>query len=202
MPATPDNTTALLLAGGQGRRMGGKDKGLLPYGDSVLAAHILRAIAPQVASVMVNANRHRADYARFGWPVVADPLDGFQGPLAGLLGGLEAAPGEYVVTLPCDGPHVAPDFVRRLAAALNAQAADIAVAHDGSRLQPVHALVHRSLAAGLRDALAAGERKIDRWYAANHWVTADFSDFPQQFDNFNTPEQYQGGVPRQGGADA
>ncbi|MCB1775122.1 MAG: molybdenum cofactor guanylyltransferase [Gammaproteobacteria bacterium] len=196
LPAEKSTITALVLAGGKGRRMGGRDKGLLPYGDRLLVGHILEGVAPQVAGVLINANRHVDDYARFGHPVVADPIDGFQGPLAGFLAGLERTTTDYVLTLPCDGPHIVPDLVERLASAVNEAGADIAVAHDGERLQPVYALMHRDVLPSLRQALAAGERKIDRWYPLNTWVTADFSDCPQQFSNFNTPEEYARGDSR------
>ena len=182
--------TALILAGGKGRRMGGRDKGLLPFGDGLLVGHVLSAILPQVGGVMINANRHQAEYAQLGYPVVADSLADFQGPLAGFLAGLEQLQTEYLLTLPCDGPIVVADLAPRLANGLDEAGADIAVAHDGRRLQPVYALLHRRVLPDLRAALAEGERKIDRWYPRNAWVTVDFSDVPEQFSNINTPEDY------------
>ncbi|MGB5198422.1 MAG: molybdenum cofactor guanylyltransferase MobA [Sedimenticolaceae bacterium] len=182
--------TALILAGGKSRRMGGRDKGLLPFGDGLLVGHVLAAVLPQVGGVMINANRHQAEYAQLGYPVVADSLADFQGPLAGFLAGLEQLQTEYLLTLPCDGPIVVADLATRLANGLDEAGADIAVAHDGKRLQPVYALLHRRVLPGLRAALAEGERKIDRWYPRNEWVTVDFSDVPEQFSNINTPEDY------------
>lgn len=170
--------------------MGGRDKGLLPFGEGSLIGHVIQAIRPQVGSVLISANRHREEYERLGFPVVADPLDDFQGPLAGFLAGLENMQTEYLLTLPCDGPVVVADLAQRLAAGLSAADADIAVAHDGQRLQPVYALLRRGVLPDLRLALQQGERKIDRWYPRNHWVTVDFSDVPQQFSNINTPEDY------------
>ncbi len=192
--------TALVLAGGKGRRMGGRDKGLLPFGKGLLIGHVLDAISPQVGALLISANRNRADYRRFGCPVLADSLDDFQGPLAGFLAGLEQMQTDYLLTLPCDGPVVVEDLAERLAGGLTAAGADIAVAHDGRRLQPVYALLHRRVLPGLRVALQEGERKIDRWYPRNQWVTVDFSDAPEQFDNINTPEDYAsaGGTPLQG----
>lgn len=184
--------TALILAGGKSRRMGGKDKGLLPFGDGLLVEHVLARILPQVGAVLISANRNREIYARLGYPVIADPLDGFQGPLAGFLAGLENMQTDYLLTLPCDGPYIVDDLASRLARGLSGADADIAVAHDGNRLQPVYALLHRRVVAGLRLALEEGERKIDRWYPRNHWVSVDFGDVPQQFSNINTPEDYAG----------
>lgn len=182
--------TALVLAGGKSRRMGGRDKGLLPFGNGLLVGHVLAAIGPQVGQVLISANRHHAEYQRYGVPVLADPLDDFQGPLAGFLAGLQYMQTDYLVTLPCDGPVIVPDLAQRLARRLAEADADIAVAHDGQRLQPVYALMHRRVLDDLRLALAEGERKIDRWYPRHNWVTADFSDVPQQFNNINTPEDY------------
>ena len=182
--------TALVLAGGKSRRMGGKDKGLLPFAEGTLIGHVIEAIRPQVGTILISANRNLDQYQRLGFPVIADPLDGFQGPLAGFLGGLEKMQTEYLLTLPCDGPFVAVDLAQRLAVGLAAADAEIAVAHDGQRLQPVYALLHRGVLSDLRLALEQGERKIDRWYPRNRWVTVDFSDVPAQFSNINTPEDY------------
>ena len=182
--------TALVLAGGKSRRMGGKDKGLLPFAEGTLIGHVIEAIRPQVGTILISANRNLDQYQRLGLPVIADPLDGFQGPLAGFLGGLEKMQTEYLLTLPCDGPFVAVDLAQRLAVGLAAADAEIAVAHDGQRLQPVYALLHRGVVSDLRVALEQGERKIDRWYPRNRWVTVDFSDVPAQFSNINTPEDY------------
>lgn len=170
--------------------MGGKDKGLLPFADETLIGHVVKAILPQVGSVLISANRNLEEYQRLGFPVIADPLDDFQGPLAGFLAGLEEMRTEYLLTLPCDGPFVVANLAQRLAAGLTAADAEIAVAQDGQRLQPVYALLHRGVVSDLRQALEQGERKIDRWYPRNRWVTVDFSDVPAQFSNINTPEDY------------
>ena len=196
-----ERITALILAGGKSRRMGGRDKGLLPFGDGVLVGQVIDAVLPQVGAVLISANRNQEEYRRFGFPVLADPLDDFQGPLAGFLAGLEDMDTEFLLTLPCDGPVVVPDLARRLAGGLTAAGADVAVAHDGKRLQPVYALMHRDLVSDLRLALEQGERKIDRWYPRNHWVTVDFSDVPQQFQNINTPEDYAGASRAAAGSD-
>lgn len=182
--------TALILAGGKSRRMGGRDKGLLPFGERPLVAHVLAAIVPQVATALISANRNREVYASLGYPVLADPLDDFQGPLAGFLAGLQAMRTDYLLTLPCDGPTVVADLAARLARGIDDSGADIGVAHDGNRLQPVYALLHRDTLADLQAALDQGERKIDRWYLRNRWVPVDFSDVPEQFNNINTPDDY------------
>ncbi|MDZ7753707.1 MAG: molybdenum cofactor guanylyltransferase MobA [Gammaproteobacteria bacterium] len=189
---TRDSTngiTALVLAGGRGRRMGGRDKGLVELRGRPLVAHVVEAIAPQVEKVLINANRNRDRYAAFGWPVVSDALTDYQGPLAGFAVGMAASHTPLLLTLPCDGPMVAPDLAARLAVALEGSGADIAVAHDGTRMQPVYALIRCALLPSLEAFLAAGDRKIDLWYERHHTVSADFSHFPEQFTNVNTPEE-------------
>ena len=185
---THAQVTAVILAGGMGKRMGGQDKGQLELHGHPLIEFVLDAIRPQVAGIVINANRNQQDYALYDYPVISDHLQGYQGPLAGFAAGLHAATTEYIVTLPCDGPQLAPDLVRRLMDALQRDAAEIAVAHDGARMQPVYALIPRRLLPSLEQFLASGDRKIDRWYAQHTIALADFSDEPETFININTPD--------------
>lgn len=180
--------TAVVLAGGRGKRLGGKDKGLIPFEGKPLIEYILAAISPQADAVIINANRNQARYADFGYPVISDDMADFQGPLAGFAAALSACNTDYIVTLPCDGPYVPDDLVTRLAAAREANHAEIAVAHDGQRMQPVYALIPRSLLASLQGFLAAGDRKIDLWYARHDTALADFSDVTETFFNINTED--------------
>ena len=191
MKLNSQQITAVILAGGMGRRMGGQDKGQLILNGRPLIEYVLEAIEPQVKTILINANRHQAEYARYGYSVIPDALQGYQGPLAGFASGMRAATTPYIVTLPCDGPFSAPDLVARLAAALQNMHADIAVAHDGERLQPVYALLPTKLQSNLEDFLASGERKIDRWYAQHNMAFADFADATQTFQNINTPQDQQ-----------
>ena len=187
-PISQQQVSAVILAGGMGRRMGGQDKGQLELNGRPLIEHVLETIQPQVKTILINANRHQVEYARYGYPVVPDLLQGYQGPLAGFATGMRAATTPYIVTLPCDGPFSPPDLVARLAAALEKEHADIAVAHDGERLQPVYALLPISLSASLESFLATGERKIDLWYAQHKIARVDFSDVAKTFRNINTPQ--------------
>ena len=103
MPISREQITAVILAGGRGRRMGGDDKGLVELNGRPLIKHVLAVIAPQVSSVILNANRNLDRYAGFGYPVVRDDLLGFQGPLAGFAAAMAAATTPYLITMPCDG---------------------------------------------------------------------------------------------------
>jgi molybdenum cofactor guanylyltransferase len=140
---------------------------------------------PQVDTLLINANRSIERYRALGCPVIGDALDDFQGPLSGFASALAAAETPLVAIVPCDCPRLSPDLVSRLRGALTAADAEIAVAHDGERLQPVHALLRRELCADLLATLEDGERKIDRWYAMHAMVCVDFSDEPEVFRNVN-----------------
>jgi len=184
--------TGLVLAGGQGSRMGGVDKGLAPFRGRPLVAHVIERLAPQVDEILVNANRNPADYARFGHRVIADEIPGFAGPLAGFERGLAHARGELVATVPCDSPFLPADLVARLRAALVAAGADLAVAKTGTQPHPVFCLMRRGVHASLAQFLASGQRKIDKWYAALAVVEVAFDDEPDAFANINTRDELAG----------
>lgn len=183
----PDTITGVILAGGRASRMGGQDKGLIPFCGRPLVEWAIDALGPQVAALLINANRNPHTYARYGHPVVGDTIAGFQGPLAGFAGAMARASTPWLVTVPCDGPFLAPDLVERLCAALTGGDAEIAVASDGERLQPVYALIPVALAPSLHRFLAAGGRKTSDWYAHHRLARADFSDRPRGFANINSP---------------
>lgn len=191
MTIDKNQITAVILAGGKGSRLGGQDKGLVIYQNKPLIQHVLDKIEPQVGHIIINANRNQDDYAKFSYPVISDELSDFQGPLAGFLTGMRTCKTDYILTLPCDGPDLPDDLVSRLVNELEDTTADnnIVVAHDGKRLQPVHALIPTSLIESLESFLANGDRKIDLWYAEHSMATADFSDKPDVFFNINTEEQ-------------
>jgi molybdenum cofactor guanylyltransferase len=194
-----DDITGLILCGGQGRRMGGADKGLQNFKGLPLAMNALLRLSTQVGHVMINANRNLAAYESMGVPVWPDPMGDFPGPLAGWLAGLERCETPYMVTVPCDTPNFPADLVERLAAALVAQDAEIAMAatleNGAIQVQPVFCLVKAELMESLVAYLHAGERKIDRWTAQHRCATVVFED-TAAFANANTPQelaQLQGG---------
>ena len=179
--------TGIVLAGGQGRRMGGVDKGLQLLNGRPMIAHVIERLAPQVEDIVINANQNREAYAAFGHPVVPDAIEGYAGPLAGLHAGLQAATQPLVVTAPCDSPFLPADLVARLASALGDN--DLAVAKTGAQAHPVFALVRRTLLAHLAAYLAGGGRKIDAWYGSLKVVEVAFDDEANAFSNINTREE-------------
>ena len=179
----------LVLAGGQGRRMGGVDKGLQLLQGRPLMQHVIERLRPQVDRVLINANQNLERYAEFGCPVVPDRMGGFAGPLAGLDAGLHATDAPLVVTVPCDSPFLPHDLVARLATARIADDADVAVARTGTQPHPVFALVCTRVRPHLSDFLARGERKIDLWYASLNVVEVAFDDEADAFANINTRDE-------------
>jgi len=178
--------TGLVLAGGQGSRMGGVDKGLQAFRGKPMVAHVIERLAPQVGEILINANRNVEAYAAFGYRVVPDSITGFAGPLAGFERGLDCASGELVATVPCDSPFLPADLVSRLRAALEERPAQLAVAKTGDQPHPVFCLMRRAVHQSLREFLGSGQRKIDRWYAALEVVEVAFDDEAQAFMNINT----------------
>ena len=187
MSTSNKDITAVILAGGQGRRMGGQDKGLIEFDGQPLVAILIYRLEPQISNIMINANRNRERYLAFGHPVVSDQLDDYQGPLAGFACAMNAVDTDFILTLPCDGPLLASDYVTRFIASQVQTGAPICVADDGERLQPVHALIRIDLLYSLNAYLDSGDRKIDRWYAMHDFVHTDFSDCVDMFRNINTP---------------
>ncbi len=189
-----EDITGLILAGGRGSRMGGVDKGLQTYRGMPLAMNALLRLGPQVGHVMVNANRNLGAYEAFGAPVWPDALPDFAGPLAGFLAGLERCETAYLVTVPCDSPQFPSDLVQRLAQALEANDAEIAMAatlEDGvMRTQPVFCMMKTALMESLVRFTGEGQRKIDRWTALHRCVEVPFDD-AQVFANANTLAELQ-----------
>ncbi len=184
-----ENVTGVILAGGKARRMGGIDKGLININGKAMIQYVLDALKPQVHEVLINANRNVSEYEKFGYPVVSDQLENFQGPLAGIAASMSMAKTKYICTCPCDGPLIAKNLVSKLFSALSEdEDIKIAVAHDGKRLQPVYALIDCELHTSLLNYLMTGERKIDLWYTQHNFKAVDFSNKQECFININTPE--------------
>jgi len=195
--------TGLILAGGRGTRMGGTDKGLQNFRGLPLALHTLMRLQMQqgqpMAEVMINANRNLSAYEAFGTAVWPDTLDGFAGPLAGFMTGLERCETPLLLTVPCDTPLFPLDLVQRMHQALRREQADLAMAaaceEDGQlRAQPVFCLMRVELLESLVAFTHQGGRKIDAWTALHRTVLVPFNepnDSAQAFLNANTAAQLQ-----------
>ena len=192
------NVVGLLLAGGLSRRMGGGDKTLRMLGGKTLLDHVIARMQPQAAALVLNANGDPARFARFGLPVVADSVDGFAGPLAGVLAGLDWA-AEYrpdcpiVASVATDAPFLPRDLVARLASGMTAAGADLACAASGGQAHPVIGLWPVRLREALRHAVVdEGVRKVDVWTGRYRLAIVDFAVDPiDPFFNANRPEDLE-----------
>ncbi|MEJ1296881.1 MAG: molybdenum cofactor guanylyltransferase MobA [Candidatus Sedimenticola sp. (ex Thyasira tokunagai)] len=181
--------TGVILAGGLARRMGGHDKGLVELAGKPMIEYVVESMALQVGNLLINANRSETSYQYYGFPVIHDSRSDFAGPLAGIAAAMEQSSSEILLAVPCDGPWLPLDLGERLYRKMLESKADVCVAHDGDRLQPVFGLFRCSLAPSIIDFLESGDRKIKLWLEQQRSVVADFSDCPEAFINVNTPEE-------------
>lgn len=187
----------VILAGGLARRMGGGDKPLRAVGGRSILDRVIDCVSPQTRALALNANGDPARFAPWGLPVIADSVEGFAGPLAGVLAGMDWAAqtcpdAGFLLSVAADCPFLPNDLAARLEAAREADA-DIAVAASGGQAHPVIALWRVSLREDLRHALTVENmRKIDRWTARHRVVTVEWPADPvDPFFNANTPEDVE-----------
>ena len=185
----PQDVTALVLAGGQGRRLGGVDKGLVRLHDRPLIEYVLHVLDPQVARVLISANQNEQQYSQYG-QVVHDPadFDGSQGPLAGLLAAAPHVKTPWLIVAGCDMPALPQDYVSHLYSSLAAQGGKIAFAHAGARDHSICLLLHAVVLDSLRNYLLSGRRAVFPWLESQHALRVVF-DNAQAFLNVNTQQE-------------
>ena len=183
--------SAVILAGGQAKRMGGVDKGLQPLQGKPLFQFIYDRLHSQVEHISVNANRNQAIYAVAGLPVFGDNIEGFQGPLSGILTALERSETDFVLFVPCDSPFFPDNLLEKLKSAVVFHGVSIAYVHDGEREHPTFCLMARSLKDQLATYLVSGERRMLQFMRQNGAVSVDFSENKAAFTNINTLDELQ-----------
>lgn len=191
------NIAGVLLAGGLARRMGGGDKSLRPLAGKPILAHVVERVRPQVGPLMLNANGDPARFAEFGLPIAPDVVEGYAGPLAGILTGMEWAAKEapecaWLASFATDAPFLPEDLVARMAQSITNEGADMARAASNGRAHPVFALWPVALCAELRQAMVAEDmRKVDAWTGRYKVATVEFAAAPHDpFFNANRPEDF------------
>ena len=185
-----NKVSGVVLAGGLARRMDHRDKGLLEFNGRPLVAYALAAMAPLVDDLLINANRNQDSYRQFGYPVIGDGSDNFDGPLAGMLAAMRTARHPTLLVMPCDSPLIQTEHLQRLLSALTDDV-DIATAFDGERLHPVFAALKTKLQTDLEQYLNSGERKLQAWFGRHALARVDFSDAATMFANVNTRDELQ-----------
>jgi molybdopterin-guanine dinucleotide biosynthesis protein A len=188
-----EHITGLILAGGRAQRMGGIDKGLIPFHGKPLIESSISRLKPQVSTIMINANRSITKYSHYGYPVLMDETPDFSGPLAGFSVGLKHCKTPYLLTSPCDSPLLPADLAEKMAHQLEDHDLELVFASskedDGKTWsQPVFCLMKSDLQGSLDAFLSKGDLKIDRWFKELRSGTVVFEN-PQAFANVNTPEE-------------
>ena len=178
--------SAVILAGGKARRMGGQDKGLQILGKQSLIEHIIHRLQPQIHDISINANRNQTEYAKFSFPVFSDELPDFQGPLSGMLTALEKTKSDFILFTPCDTPFFPTNLLDKLQSAVENHCALIAYACDEEREHPVFCLMSVQLKEKLRHYLASGERRLLQFMNENGGISVKFTKEEGNFENFNT----------------
>ena len=184
---TKKDLTGVILAGGQSSRMGGKDKGLLIFNERPLISFSFDVLKDKVQHCLISANRNIDAYKKYT-KVIADCLDDYQGPLAGISSALEATQTPYLLVLPCDAAYVEKNLVERLIMSMRDNQVDICIASDGVRMQPTFAIMRTKIKANLQEFLDQDNRKLELWVRQNNHVIVDCADMAHQFVNFNKPE--------------
>lgn len=180
--------TALILAGGAGRRVEGRDKGLIHWRGRPLVEHVHRRVAAQVDEVLISCNRNRDEYAAIGRLAPADLRENHQGPLAGLEAAIPELQGEYVLLVPCDMPLLPEDLAQQLLRRLGASpAAQVCYAQTADSPQYLCAVLRRSALSGLQAFLDSGGRAVHLWYASIGAVALDCDGQREKFLNLNRP---------------
>jgi molybdopterin-guanine dinucleotide biosynthesis protein A len=184
-PELKSEITGCILAGGQGVRVGRKDKGLITLNGRYLSQHCIERLSPQVGSIIISANRNIPVYESFGSIVIKDKTNRSSGPLSGFHSALEAATTTFVAFTPCDAPFFPQNLVEKLTEPFSDKKTEITMAIVGTKHQPVFAMVKSSLENSLALFLESGGRKIRSWFDSRTCVTVEF-DNERQFMNINS----------------
>lgn len=182
------NITGVILAGGRGRRMGDKDKGLLRLAGIQLVERGIRILEPLVDQVVISANRNISQYESLGCPIITDTSDSYEGPLAGLQQALNATKGTAIFVLPCDAPLFTKEMAHRLIETFQQGRHAAVVAHDGARLQPLFGIFSVNTRESLNAYIESGHRKVESWVRSLSYQAVDFSGEADSFMNINTKE--------------
>ena len=181
--------SAVILAGGKGSRMGGKDKGLIEFRGLALIAHVVNVVKIRVNQIFISANRSLDDYSKYG-KVIVDDLEDYQGPLAGISKALKVCSSNYLLVLPCDSPMIDLTLIDALIGRMESSESDICVAHDGTIMHATFALMKSNLNESLDKFLDDGGRKMALWYRQQYTERVDLSSHLELLTNLNNPEDF------------
>lgn len=187
----PENISIVILAGGQGCRMQNQDKGLLQWQNKLLIEHVLDHLKNKSNDIIINANRNIECYKKYGYKVVNDCIDGYQGPLVGIFSAMQQCTNSFILCVPCDSPEPPDNLSERLMQCMQDKKTNSAICHDGERTQPLFSLLSCSLKDSLELFLNQGHRKVHDFFNQTNAAICDFSDQSHRFRNFNTMDDMQ-----------
>jgi len=191
MSCPGDLLTVVVLAGGKGNRLEGLDKGLIPWQGRPFIEHVLDTVASVTSNIIISANRHLDQYRQYGYAVIADDIEGYAGPLAGMLSSLKTVQTPYVLTLPCDAPLLEQDIIGVFCRKHAQEQQLLYVADSDEGLQPVYAMIHRSMVDSMQDYLDQGHRKTRDWMLTNDACRVKFESHTTSFMNINTTDDLE-----------
>ena len=192
MRYTTNDITAVIIAGGQGKRLGGRNKGLLQLNHQTFVALLLKKLAKQSRTQIISANNDLEDYQQYGVPVIKDITDNYQGPLSGIISCKDYINSPLVLTVPCDSPLIPDNLSQRLLDAYNSEPnTTLCVVDDGSQLQNLFMLFDAALLDDMTGYFQSGQRKVYGWIKQHSFKAVDFSDCPNNFINVNDENSLQ-----------
>lgn len=187
MPYNYNDVTAIILAGGLGRRLNGQNKGLISLAGKTLIEHVIDRLKPQTKHIIINANQDLHHYQSSNFPVVQDNVENYQGPLAGILSCRDHIKTPLVLTVPCDAPLLPKNLLEIMLKIYETNSPEqLCVAHDGQRMQNLFMLFNIQQFAHLHDFFQQNNRKVSDWIHAQAHTEVDFSNQQAQFININT----------------
>ena len=189
------NLPVVILAGGQAKRMGGKDKALIELQNRTLLSHVLEKISGYASPVGLNINKNQEKFTKFNYPILKDKIEGYLGPLSGIFTAINWAKEineDWVLTLPCDTPYLPNDLIPRLIKlALDVDNKfDVISVKCNNQTHPVIGLWKTNLIHKLENSLKNGVRKIDLFTSEINikYIEYFFDDFSlDPFLNLNSP---------------
>jgi len=171
---TKTDITAVILAGGKASRMEGLDKGLIKLANKALIEYVINTIQQHVNQTLISANRSIDEYQQFGFPVISDDKNEFNGPLSGICEALKSCNSKYLLVLPCDCPFIAADIIEKLYRSAEENNSDVVLIHDGQYLQPLFSLISKNSLPSLEECIAAKNFKVKQWMTdQNHSIVKD-----------------------------
>ncbi len=184
-----NNITAILLAGGKGQRLGGKDKGLVTFKTKPLIEYAIDVALAQAPNIIISANRNLTLYQTYRYPIYADQIDTFEGPLSGIHTCLQYVRTPYAFILACDIPQCPHDIINLLMNCMLENNADSCMIHDGKRAQPLISLIKTALKNDLETFLVDGQRKTLSWFLSTNHCFYLYESPKNLFNNINTTKQ-------------